>query len=84
VTRFTCRFKTKFGFKELDCIAKKSLPNIILLTGREMLDICDFCENGIIPLHKVEPDGNVLWANKSQLKILGYDHDEYIGHKVGE
>ena len=81
-TRFTCRFRTRDGWQELDIIAKLTHENTIICIGRELLDICDFCENGPLPLHKVEPDGNVLWANKAELKYLGYDRDEFIGHNI--
>jgi hypothetical protein len=83
-TRFTCRFTTKTGYKELDCIAQLSLPNIFTLSGRELLGLCDFCENAPIPLHKIEPNGIILWANKKELSLLGYEREEYFGHNISE
>jgi PAS domain S-box-containing protein len=35
-------------------------------------------------LHWVGPDGTILWANKAELKMLGYADDEYIGHNLRE
>lgn len=35
-------------------------------------------------LHWVGPDGTILWANQTELDLLGYSRDEYIGHHIGE
>ena len=47
-------------------------------------ELSDFVENAIEALHKVGPDGTVIWANKAELELLGYAADEYIGHHIGE
>jgi len=35
-------------------------------------------------LHWVGPDGTILWANHTELEMLGYSRDEYIGHNIAE
>ena len=35
-------------------------------------------------LHWVGPDGTILWANQTELDLLGYDRDEYVGHNIAE
>jgi PAS domain S-box-containing protein len=35
-------------------------------------------------LHWVGPDGTILWANQTELDLLGYTPDEYIGHNIAE
>jgi PAS domain S-box-containing protein len=30
------------------------------------------------------PDGKILWANRTELELLGYSREEYIGHHVAE
>ena len=35
-------------------------------------------------LHWVGPDGTILWANQTELDLLGYTRDEYIGHHIAE
>lgn len=35
-------------------------------------------------LHWVGPDGTILWANQTELALLGYDADDYIGHHISE
>jgi PAS domain S-box-containing protein len=35
-------------------------------------------------LHWVGPDGTILWANQTELDLLGYFPDEYIGHHIAE
>ena len=47
-------------------------------------ELSDFIENALEGLHKVGPDGTILWANKAELDLLGYEADEYIGRHVSE
>jgi PAS domain S-box-containing protein len=47
-------------------------------------ELRDFFENAVIGLHWVAADGTILWANKAELKLLGYAPDEYIGHNIAE
>jgi PAS domain S-box-containing protein len=48
------------------------------------LGLADYLENGNIGLHKVGPDGRILWANKAELDLLGYTWEEYVGHPITE
>ncbi len=52
------------------------------LRAREK-DLLDFVENAVEGLHRVGPDGTILWANKAELRMLGYTHDEYVGQHIG-
>jgi len=54
-----------------------------LLADRER-ELADLLENAIYPLHKVGPDGTILWANRAELDMLGYAHAEYIGHNIAD
>jgi len=47
-------------------------------------ELRDFIENASVGLHWVGPDGIVLWANQTELDMLGYTKDEYIGHHIAE
>jgi PAS domain S-box-containing protein len=47
-------------------------------------DLADFLDNALEGMHKVGPDGRILWANRAELALLGYSPDEYIGHKISE
>ncbi|MBW7674176.1 PAS domain-containing sensor histidine kinase [Chryseobacterium chendengshani] len=47
---------------------------------RERLDeLSDFIENGSVPLHRVNGEGIIVWANQAELDLLGYDKEEYVG-----
>ena len=46
--------------------------------------LSDFFENAPVGLHWIGPDGVVVWANHAELEMLGYAHDEYVGHHVAE
>ena len=47
-------------------------------------DLTDFIENASLGLHWVAADGTILWANQSELDLLGYERDEYVGHHISE
>ena len=49
-----------------------------------LADLEDFFENAAIPLHIVGADGEILRANKAELKLLGYSPREYIGRNIAE
>lgn len=47
-------------------------------------DMEDLFENGAVGLRFVAGDGTILRANQAELALLGYRHDEYVGHNLGE
>ena len=51
---------------------------------QKQLELTDFFENASEGLHWVGPDGTILWANQAELDMLGYDREEYIGHKMAD
>ena len=52
--------------------------------ARRERELSDFLESALEGLHKVGPDGTILWANKAELDMLGYSAEEYIGHNISE
>ena len=51
---------------------------------RGVADLRDFVENAPEGLRRVGPDGLILWANRTELDMLGYTREEYIGHHIAE
>jgi PAS domain S-box-containing protein len=47
-------------------------------------ELRDFLENAAIGIHWLAPDGTILWANRSELALLGYQSQQYIGHDFSE
>jgi diguanylate cyclase (GGDEF)-like protein/PAS domain S-box-containing protein len=47
-------------------------------------DAIDLIQNASTPIHWVSPEGTILWANKAELDMLGYNAEEYIGHNIKE
>lgn len=37
-----------------------------------------------VPLHLLSGAGIILWANDTELRLVGYSADEYIGHEITE
>src|SRR5439155_5091070 len=46
--------------------------------------LSDFVENAAEGMHWVGPNGVIVWANRAELEMLGYAHDEYVGHPVAD
>ena len=44
--------------------------------------LSDFIEHGTVPLHWVNADGIIIWANQAELDLLGYRMDEYLGKSI--
>jgi PAS domain S-box-containing protein len=53
-------------------------------TRRAELELRDFVENASVAMHWVGPDGIILWANRTELELLGFAPEEYVGHHVAE
>ncbi|HSA81125.1 MAG TPA: PAS domain S-box protein, partial [Geminicoccaceae bacterium] len=51
---------------------------------RSQGELRDFVENSAVGLHWVGPDGTILWANQSELDMLGYRREEYVGRHIAE
>src|SRR5262249_36795383 len=51
---------------------------------RQARQLTGFLETAAIGIHRIGPDGTILWANDTELKLLGYAREEYIGHHIGE
>jgi|GEM_PF-1124940 len=51
---------------------------------RSEANLRDFIENASIGLHWVGPDGMILWANQTELDLLGYTREEYVGHHIAD
>jgi len=41
-------------------------------------------DTAAIAMHRVGPDGAILWANDAELHMLGYAREEYVGHHIAE
>jgi PAS domain S-box-containing protein len=51
---------------------------------RSQGDLQDFVENASVGMHWVGPDGIIVWANRTELDMLGYSAEEYVGHHIME
>jgi PAS domain S-box-containing protein len=56
-------------------------PTVAEVVDRELKACLDHAAEG---LHFVGPDGTILWANQTELDLLGYSREEYIGHNITE
>jgi PAS domain S-box-containing protein len=41
-------------------------------------------ENASVGMHWVDPDGIILWANRTEMDMLGFGPEEYIGRHIEE
>ncbi|EDM37760.1 two-component regulatory system histidine kinase [Pedobacter sp. BAL39] len=47
-------------------------------------ELSDFIENAALPLHWVNGEGIITWANQAELSALGYLKEEYIGQPISK
>jgi len=45
-------------------------------------ELRDFAEHAMVGLQWVDSGGTVIWANRAQLEMLGYQRDEYVGQPL--
>jgi PAS domain S-box-containing protein len=50
----------------------------------KVVELSDFIENASIPLHWVDENGIIIWANQAELDVLGYSYDEYVGRPIAD
>jgi two-component system sensor histidine kinase VicK len=68
-------------FKELQAkITQYENENKDLILRLEELN--DFVENASLPLHWVNAEGIIIWANEAEFVSLGYTREEYIGFPI--
>ncbi|ASE62105.1 PAS domain S-box protein [Chryseobacterium indologenes] len=58
------------------------LKSEIISLRCRLAELTDFVENGNMPLHWVNGEGIIIWANKAELDLLGYNQNEYIGFPI--
>lgn len=49
---------------------------------RQEEELSDFFDNATVGLHIIGPDGTILRANQTELDLLGYSGEEYIGRNM--
>jgi PAS domain S-box-containing protein len=47
-------------------------------------ELRDYFEDAAVGMQWLAPDGTILWANRTVLTLLGYEHDQFIGHNFVE
>lgn len=65
----------------LDTTALKEAEKELL---RHTNQLGAFLNTAAMGLHRVGPDGTILWANDAELSMLGYTREEYVGRNVAE
>jgi PAS domain S-box-containing protein len=66
---------------ESEIVYRRELESTLRMREAEL---ADFLENAVEGLHWVGPDGEILWANRAELAMLGYEREEYVGHHIRE
>jgi PAS domain S-box-containing protein len=51
---------------------------------RSEAQLADFFEHAAVGFHWVGPDGHILRVNQTELDLLGYSREEYVGHHIAE
>jgi len=64
-----------------DVTERRRAEHALIRSEREL---AEFFENANVGLHWVGPDGIILRANQSELDLLGYRREEYVGRHIAE
>lgn len=51
---------------------------------RREAELQDFLDNAPEGMHWVAEDGTILWANRAELEMLGYEPNEFIGKHIAQ
>jgi len=79
--RAIARLQQKAQALEAEIAQRKEAEKALRQREREL---SDFLESSLEGLHRVGPDGTILWANRAELDLLGYEREEYIGRPIAE
>ncbi len=55
-----------------------------LALQRSEANLRDFLENASVGMHWVDTNGIIIWANRAELEMLGYEREEYVGRHIAE
>jgi PAS domain S-box-containing protein len=64
-----------------DVTARRRIEDQLRRSERELTDLF---ENANVGVHFVGPDGIIMHVNKTELDMLGYRREEYVGHHIAE
>jgi PAS domain S-box-containing protein len=64
-----------------DITAKKQAEAALRLSEARL---SGFLETAAICLHRVGPDGTILWANEAELTAFGYSREDYVGRHIAD
>jgi PAS domain S-box-containing protein len=81
LNRQIAALQQKAAALEAEVARRKEIERLLRVREQEL---SDFMENSVEGLHQVGTDKTILWANKAELAMLGYEPEEYIGHPVTE
>lgn len=64
-----------------DISTQKKLESELEKSRRALVE---FAKIANMPLHHVDQTGTIVWANNAELKLLGYNRQEYIGQPIAK
>ena len=45
-------------------------------------DLAELLDDAPVAIHRIDPAGTILWANRAELDLLGYSAEDYIGRPL--
>jgi PAS domain S-box-containing protein len=79
--RIVAQLQLKTAALEREIELRKRIESMLADRERELSDLV---ENAVYAIHKVGPDGTILWANPAELALLGYESAEYVGRNIAD
>jgi len=69
----------KGGYFQVEKLLPNPYDSIALIHKPSVVEFQDFLENGSIPLQMVGFGGKIIWTNKAEAAMLGYEIHEIVG-----
>lgn len=78
------RTQSLVAVNELLATSAARLENAEFDLDRNRRELSDLVDSEVVGLHWVGSDGLILRANNTDLRLLGYSREEYVGHHIAE
>lgn len=78
------RWLAEDELRRLNCGLEQRVNEQVAEVRRRQKELEYFLENATEGLNWLDCDGRIIWANRAELELFGYTHEEYIGHCITE
>jgi PAS domain S-box-containing protein len=79
--RTIATLQQKAASLEAEVAARKHAEDVL---RRRDVELTNLVEAASLGLHWVDQNGTILWANKAELELVGFEASEYVGRNIAD